>query len=98
ETIAENSIPGDYKLLSNYPNPFNPQTTIKFIVDKNISGIALIKIYNSAGILVDIAELFINGKGVYQFVWKAEKFSSGVYFYSVDFGDEILFSKMLLLK
>lgn len=98
ETINENSIPGDYKLLSNYPNPFNPQTTIKFIVDKNISGIALIKIYNSAGILVDIAELFINGKGVYQFVWKAEKFSSGVYFYSVDFGDEILFSKMLLLK
>jgi len=98
ETITENNIPGDYKLLSNYPNPFNPQTTIKFIVDKNISGIALIKIYNSAGILVDIAELFINGKGVYQFVWKAEKFSSGVYFYSVDFGDEILFSKMLLLK
>lgn len=98
ETITENNIPGDYKLLSNYPNPFNPRTTIKFIVDKNISGIALIKIYNSAGILVDIAELFINGKGVYQFVWKAEKFSSGVYFYSVDFGDEILFSKMLLLK
>lgn len=98
ETITENNIPGDYKLLSNYPNPFNPQTTIKFIVDKNISGIALIKIYNSAGILVDIAELFINDKGVYQFVWKAEKFSSGVYFYSVDFGDEILFSKMLLLK
>ena len=98
ETITENNIPGDYKLLSNYPNPFNPQTTIKFIVDKNYSGIALIKIYNSAGILVDIAELFINGKGVYQFVWKAEKFSSGVYFYSVDFGDEILFSKMLLLK
>ena len=98
ETIVENSIPGDYKLISNYPNPFNPQTTIKFIVDKNFSGIALIKIYNSAGILVDIAELYINGRGVYQFVWKAEKFSSGVYFYSVDFGDEILFSKMLLLK
>ena len=98
ETIVENSIPGDYKLLSNYPNPFNPQTTIKLIVDKNFSGIAMIKIYNSAGILVDFAELFINGNGVYEFVWKAEKFSSGVYFYSVDFGDEILFSKMLLLK
>ncbi len=98
EAITENSIPGDYKLLSNYPNPFNPQTTIKFIVDKNYSGIALIKIYNSAGILVDIAELYINGKGMYEYVWNAEKFSSGVYFYSVDFGDEILFSKMLLLK
>lgn len=98
EAITENSIPGDYKLLSNYPNPFNPQTTIKFIVDKNYSGIALIKIYNSAGILVDIAELYINGKGMYEYVWNAEKFSSGVYFYSVDFGEEILFSKMLLLK
>ena len=87
ETIVENSIPGDYKLLSNYPNPFNPQTTIKLIVDKNFSGIAMIKIYNSAGILVDFAELYINGNGVYEFVWKAEKFSSGVYFYSVDFGD-----------
>ncbi|HMS35511.1 MAG TPA: VWA domain-containing protein [Ignavibacteria bacterium] len=98
EVVTENSIPEGYKLLSNYPNPFNPQTTIKFIVEKNYSGIALIKIYNSAGILVDIAELFINGKGIYEFVWKAENFTSGVYFYSVNFGDRILFSKMLLLK
>lgn len=98
ETISENSIPGDYKLLSNYPNPFNPITTIKFIVDKKFIGTAKLKIYNSAGMLVDIAEIFINGSGLYKYVWNAERFSSGVYFYSVDFGDEILFSKMLLLK
>lgn len=101
EEVEENEdieIAGNYKLAGNYPNPFNPSTTIKFIVGKVYMGIATIKIYNSAGILVDILKLSINGKGTYEIKWDASKYSSGVYFYSVDFGDEILFSKMVLLK
>jgi Ca-activated chloride channel family protein len=98
EITNEINIPGKYKLLSNFPNPFNPQTTIKLIVNNFYNGKATLRIYNSAGILVDIIELNINGKGVYEIVWNAQNFSSGVYFYSVDFGEDILFSKMLLLK
>jgi len=40
----------------------------------------------------------IRGKGVYEVKWNADKYSSGVYYYSIDFGDEVLTSKMLLIK
>ena len=98
ETFEDLNIPGNYKLVENYPNPFNPSTTIKFIVNKNITTVATLRIYNSAGVLVAELKINLRGKGIYEAVWNAENFASGVYFYSVDFGDEILTSKMLLLK
>lgn len=79
-------------------NKHNIFLTITFIVNTGISGEAYIKIYNSAGILVEITRVNVIRKGKYQIKWNAEKYSSGVYFYSLDFGDEILFSGMMLIK
>ncbi|HMQ70559.1 MAG TPA: VWA domain-containing protein [Ignavibacteria bacterium] len=100
EEISGNDVnnPEDYNLTGNYPNPFNPQTTIKFIVNNNLHGLVMIRIYNSAGKLVDVMSVVINGKGAYEIKWNGEGFSSGVYFYTIDFGDKILRSKMMLLK
>jgi flagellar hook assembly protein FlgD len=47
--------------------------------------------------------LQVNGQGRYEIFWdgtnkKGETVSSGLYFYTVDFGDAILASKMLMLK
>ncbi|MBK8984145.1 MAG: VWA domain-containing protein [Ignavibacteria bacterium] len=99
ENVNNNTIiVENYKLIGNYPNPFNPVTTIKFIVNKNFNGQAIIRIFNSAGILVDVLDLNILGAGAYEIVWNADKFSSGVYFYTLEFGEEILTSKMMLIK
>lgn len=92
------NIPGSYKLIGNYPNPFNPATTIKFVVNKNITGVYFVKIYNQIGQLVDIIQFNVNGKGIYEARWNAIKFSSGVYYYRVEFGDESLIGKMVLMK
>ncbi len=92
------NIPGSYKLLGNYPNPFNPTTVIKFIVNKNITGVYFVKIYNQVGQLVDIIQFSVNGKGIYETKWNAVKYSSGVYYYRVEFGDEALVGKMVLMK
>lgn len=92
------NIAGSYKLIGNYPNPFNPTTTIKFIVNKNLTGVYFVKIYNQIGQLVDIIQFSINGKGTYEVKWNAIKFSSGVYYYRVEFGDESLIGKMVLMK
>ncbi len=92
------NFPGEYKLLGNYPNPFNPSTTIKFIVKSNVQSQAVIRIYNSLGVLVDVIKIDLRGLGRYSVVWNAGKYSSGVYFYTLDFGNEILSSKMLLIK
>jgi len=92
-----------YILTGNYPNPFNPTTTIKLQVNKNTFKTAYIRIYNVLGQLVKIIEFNINGKGTYEIKWNGDLINgksapSGVYFYVVNVGDYYLKSKMVLLK
>jgi hypothetical protein len=79
------------KLLGNYPNPFNPSTTIKFEVYKQITDRAIVKIYN------------VRGQGIYEINWDGTDknlrgVASGTYFYTINVDSNILASKMLLLK
>ena len=95
--------PGSYTLLGNYPNPFNPTTTIRFMINKDLHQIVWIRIYNSLGELVKVLYVNADGKGTYEIVWdgtlqNGSAAPSDVYIYVVDFGDAILASKMLLLK
>jgi hypothetical protein len=92
-----------YKFAGNYPNPFNPSTTIKLLVNKAIFKIAYVRIYNVLGQLVTVIPFNINGKGTYSIKWdgllnSGKSAPSGVYFYVIDLGDQILKSKMVLLK
>lgn len=93
-----NYVVSDFKLFGNFPNPFNPSTKIQFTVNRNISRIAELKIYNSAGRLIEFQKLNINSPGNYETEWNATGFPSGVYFYSIKLGNEIQTSKMALMK
>ncbi len=100
------SEPGElqsFELIGNYPNPFNPSTTIMFRVESDINRIATVKIYNALGQLVKILYTSISTPGVYEVYWdgrleNGQLAPSGSYFYLVDFGDTILGGKMTLLK
>ncbi len=79
--------------INNYPNPFNPETTISFSIDKKIVN-GKVEIYNSKGQQVD--KLAINSNNV---IWKADQQASGIYFYrlvSDNFNSEM--KKMTLIK
>ncbi len=96
-------IAESFKLIGNYPNPFNPSTTIKLQVNKNMVKTAYIRIYNVLGQLVKVIEFNVNGKGLYEIKWNGDLLNgstaaSGVYFYIIDLGDNYLKSKMVLLK
>ncbi|MBU4486086.1 MAG: T9SS type A sorting domain-containing protein [Candidatus Delongbacteria bacterium] len=85
-------------LLKNYPNPFNPETTISFSL-KN-SGKTKVDIFNYLGQFV---ETIHNGKlmaGNHSIKWNAgnNNSSSGVYFVKISQNDQILSSKILLIK
>ena len=85
--------------LSNYPNPFNPTTTIHFETT-NLHENAQIEIYNIKGRRVDTIPIYSSTHApMYSVIWNAKKFSSGVYFYKlvVD-GKEMAVKKCLLLK
>ena len=89
-------LPKKLDLHQNYPNPFNPTTNIQFELPH--SGYTTLKIYNSLGQLVQtLADSFLSaGNHVYNF--DANNHSSGVYFYQLRFGNEIMTRKMILLK
>lgn len=104
EKSSENfEFPGNYKLVGNYPNPFNPTTTIKFLVKKALYKTIFIRIYNILGQLVYELPVNLTGPGEYEVKWDAARntkliLASGIYFYTIDFGDKILNGKMILKK
>ena len=92
-----------FELIGNYPNPFNPSTTIKIMVNADIHEDAEIHIYNTLGQLIRTIYLQINGKGVYEVRWdgrdqRGNIVSSGVYLYSLNLGNTVLVKKMILSK
>ena len=89
-------LPNEFELLQNYPNPFNPSTTINYSLPS--SGRVQIKIFDILG--REVTELVNEFKtaGNYNAVWNADKFSSGIYFYSITFNKRTYYKKMILLK
>jgi hypothetical protein len=85
-----------FYLYSNYPNPFNPTTTIKFSVDKN--EYTSLKIFDITG--RDVA-LLISEKlnpGTYSTQWNASTMPSGVYFCLLRSGLHAESRKLILIK
>ena len=103
---AAPSVPLNTALLSNYPNPFNPETWIPYQLAKPADG--TISIYNVKGQLVRTLALGHQPAGVYQNRSRAaywdgrnafgETVASGVYFYTLKAGDFIATRKMLIRK
>lgn len=89
-------IISDYKLHHNYPNPFNPNTKIRFDISK-LSSVKLI-VYN---ILGEEITTLVNEKlnaGSYTVNWDGSGYPSGVYFYKLIAGDFTDTKKMLLVR
>jgi len=89
------------KFLKNFPNPFNPETTISF--ELNQKGETLVDIFNVKGQKV---KTLLNEEldvGVHNLFWKGldeqnKRVSSGVYFYKVNVNNEEKINKMIMLK
>jgi len=101
---VEVGAPVKFALQQNFPNPFNPATTINYQLPK--SGYVALKVYNILG--REVATLVNEQKtqGRYSFSFDASDLASGVYFYRIKAGDPsagsgqvfIQTKKMLLLK
>ena len=83
--------------LRNYPNPFNPTTTIRFALPQ-IERVWL-TVYNALG--QRVAEL-VNAQqltaGVHEYRFDASTLANGLYFYRLQVGEQIVTKKMLLMK
>lgn len=94
-------MPEQYVLHQNFPNPFNPTTTIQF--ELPTSNKAALKIYNLRGELVrTLLEEQLNA-GIHRAMWDGNdntgrRQSSGVYFYKLETKDFNAVRKLILLK
>ena len=89
-------IPYEFALFNNYPNPFNPVTTIKFSIPETQQ--VTLKIYNLMGReVVTLIDQELH-PGYHTTKWNAGSMASGVYFYRLISGKESLKQKMILLK
>ena len=104
--IEYNPVPDLTRLLQNYPNPFKPETWIPYELSQD-SAIKL-SIYDAGGQLVRWMEVGFQEAGIYSSREKAiywdgksqdgERVASGVYFYSLELGEESQTRRMVILK
>ncbi|UCH82621.1 MAG: putative Ig domain-containing protein [Candidatus Latescibacterota bacterium] len=101
ETNALSTPAAVLTLHQNHPNPFNPNTTIQFLLPEK--GHASLSVFDARGRrVVDLINKEISA-GPHEVVWDAKDargnaVSSGVYFYRLRAGDNVLTRKMILIK
>lgn len=91
--------PKDFKLLSAYPNPFNPTTNIEYTlraIHESPQHVNL-SIYNLLGQKVATLVNKTQAAGRYNVEWNAADFPSGIYFYSLFINNSYSDSKKLVL-
>jgi hypothetical protein len=99
--ITDTDTPAINKLYGNFPNPFNPSTTIKFAT--KVNGHVSIQVYDVAGRLVNTLVNDVRDAGSYTEHWnginnRGASVASGVYFYRMDTKDYSQTRKMVLLR
>jgi len=98
------ALPKSFSLSQNFPNPFNPSTTIKYDIPEGKQVHVSLKVYNVRGQLVkDLVNKKNCPAGNYFVFWDGKDesglpVSSGIYFYRLLAGDFVTTRKMVLLK
>ena len=95
--VSENILPDKYSLEQNFPNPFNPATTIEFSIPENEVEVRL-TIYNALGQkITDLVNTKLEA-GNYRYQWDAQNVASGLYIYELRTHHFTSVKKMLLIK
>ena len=94
-------MPVSNALYENFPNPFNPVTTIHYSLQEN--EYAKLVIYNSLGQVVRILVDEPKTAGIHTVQWNGvnesgQKVSSGVYFYRLTAGQFVKTKRMMLVE
>jgi len=97
-TGVENEVSGPtgFALSQNFPNPFNPTTSIKFNVGERAN--VTLKVFDMLGREVATLVNEVKESGSYDVNFDAAKLASGTYVYKLTAGNFVETKKMVLLK
>jgi hypothetical protein len=91
----------EYLICRNYPNPFNPSTRISYSAPASggeYYKFVSLRVYDVLGKEVAVLVNETQKCGAHEVVFNGERFSSGVYFYRLQAGNNSVSGKMLLIK
>jgi len=94
--VSGSTLPSTFALAQNFPNPFNPTTSISYSLPK--AGIVSLAIFNTLGQKVKEVVNGFQEAGNYTVSLNASDLSSGNYIYNISLDGQSINKKMLLLK
>jgi hypothetical protein len=95
--LSDAAMPYQTELLSPYPNPFNPSTTINFSLTEDYENLS-INVYDIRGRLAETLYSGFMPYGYHSIIWNASDFASGIYFINMMTKDNRFTKKITLLK
>ena len=95
-SIDDREAPLTFALEQNFPNPFNPTTSIRFSVPETAN--VTLNVYSITGQLVATLVNEVRPAGVYNVSFDASSLASGVYIYRIHAGGFTSTQKMTLIK
>ena len=96
EIVSNQPSSSEFKLAPNYPNPFNPTTTIRYNLPAGSQ--VQLSVYDIQGNLIKQLINTYKQAGVHEVEWTASKVASGVYFYRIKAGNYSEVKKCVLIK
>jgi hypothetical protein len=109
-SVEDEELPTVYSLEQNYPDPFNPTTTIKFAIPQDVkrqtrdglpaSGAVRLVVYDILGREVATLVNEVKQPGMYKVEWNASSsgIASGVYYYRITAGSFSDTKKLMIIK
>jgi hypothetical protein len=94
--LQSSEIPKEFALERNYPNPFNPVTTIQYALPKSVY--VTLKIFNCLGVEVETLVSKKQPAGEYEIQWNGGNLPSGIYFYRIQADKFTETKKLVILK
>jgi hypothetical protein len=90
------SVPNEYGLSQNFPNPFNPSTVIQYAIP--VKSHVLLTVHNLLG---QVVATIVNGEqeaGFHEVKFEALNLASGVYLYRLESGKFVQTRKLTLIR
>ncbi|MCH8525022.1 MAG: T9SS type A sorting domain-containing protein [Balneolales bacterium] len=90
------SLPQQLNLMQNFPNPFNPSTSIRFELAETTD--IRLSVYDITGRLIEVLEQGVRSAGQHEVAFDASSLSSGIYIYRLETPGQTQTMKMTLIK
>ncbi len=95
-SAAHDQMPSAFSLAQNFPNPFNPATTISY--DLPVSALVRLTVFDLLGRVVEVLEKGEKPRGHHELKFEAGGIASGVYYYRLEAGRYTSTKKLMVLR